>query len=209
MIRKEKYKVNLVKYSYILLCCGFITLSACQMFDSQIEEQATTLTNTGSFNSKVTGLVDKLTSNNSYNYIAKSTLVTTFVWSDTLAYKDIVHPFKQLGHQLTESIKVKLVQKNAQILEHKSATFVSIDKNASYFLSRETDDLNSNINAHYILAGTFTETIGGAMVHAEVIEFSSGRSVSAGEEFIPNAYFGPANMVSSYDGMLYRNETSR
>lgn len=206
---KKKYKVNLVKYSYILLCCGCITLSACQMFDSQIEGQATTLPSTDTFNSKVTGLVDKLTSNNSYDYKSKSTLVTTFVWSDTLTYKDITHPFKQLGHQLSESIKVKLVQKNAQVLEHKSATFVSIDQNASYFLSRETGDLNSNINAHYILAGTFTETTEGARVYAEIIEFSSGRIVSAGEELIPNAYLGPLNVVSSYDGMLYRNEKLR
>jgi hypothetical protein len=179
------------------------------MFDSLIEEQATVQVSPDTFNSKVTGLVDKLTSNNSYDYKTKSTLVTTFVWSDTLTYKDIVHPFKKLGHQLAESIKVKLVQKDAQVLEHKSATFVSMDQNASYFLSRKTDDLNSNIDAHYILAGTFTQTTGGAMVYAEIIEFSSGRIVGAGEEFIPNAYFGPANIVNSYDGMLYRNETSR
>jgi hypothetical protein len=203
---KKKYKVNLVKYSYILLCCGCITLSACQMFDSPIEVQATTLSIKDTFNSKVTGLADKLTSNNSYDYKAKSTLITTFVWSDTLTYKDIVHPFKQLGHQLSESLKVKLVQKDAQILEHKSATFVSIDQNATYFLSRETDDLNSNMNAYYILAGTFTETSGGAMVYAEIIEFNSGKIISAAEEFIPNTYLGPVNKVSSYDGMFYRNE---
>jgi hypothetical protein len=179
------------------------------MFDSLIEEQPIAQVGEDTFNSKVTGLVEKLTSNNSYDYKTKSTLVTTFVWSDSLTYKDIVHPFKKLGHQLAESIKVKLVQKDAQVLEHKSATFVSMDQNASYFLSRKTDDLNSNIDAHYILAGTFTETMGGAMVYAEIIEFTSGRIVGAGEEFISNAYFGPANIVSSYDGMLYRNETSR
>ncbi|GAC19918.1 hypothetical protein GARC_2955 [Paraglaciecola arctica BSs20135] len=206
---KETYKVNLVKYSYILLCCGCITLSGCQTFDTQIEKQATTLENTDSFNVKVTGLVDRLTSNNSYDYKAKSTLVTTFVWSDTLTYKDIVHPFKKLGHQLAESIKVKLVQKNAQVLEHKSANFVSMDKNASYFLSRDTDNLNTNINAHYILAGTFTESNGGTMVYAEVIEFNSGKIVSAAEEFIPTSYFGPINVMSSHDGMLYRNENLR
>ncbi|MBU3003047.1 FlgO family outer membrane protein [Paraglaciecola arctica] len=198
-----------MKYSYILLCCGCITFSGCQTFDTQIENQVTTLENTDSFNVKVTGLVDKLTSNNSYNYIDKSTLVTTFVWSDTLTYKDIVHPLKKLGHQLSESIKVKLVQKNAQVFEHKSANFVSMDENASYFLSRDIDNLNSNINAHYILAGTFTESNGGTMVYAQVIEFHSGKIVSAAEEFIPTSFFGPKNVMTSYDGMLYRGENLR
>jgi hypothetical protein len=179
------------------------------MFDSQVKEQATTSTNQDTFDNKITGLVDKLTSNSSYDYKAKSTLITTFVWSDTLTYKNIVHPFKQLGHQLSETIKVKLVQKDAQVLEHKSATFVSIDQNASYFLSRETDDLNSNIDAHYILAGTFTETTTGAMIYAEIIEFNSGKIVGAGQEFIPDALIGNINQVKSRDGMLFRNAKLR
>jgi hypothetical protein len=179
------------------------------MFDFQIKDQVTALASQDTFNNKITGLVDKLTNNNSYDYKDKSTLVTTFVWSDTLTYKDVVHPFKQLGRQLADSIKVKLVQKDAHILEHKSATFVSIDHNASYFLSRKTDNLNSNINAHYILAGTFTETMGGAMVHAEIIEFNSGKIVGAGQEFIPNALLGNINQVKSRDEMLFRNTKLR
>jgi hypothetical protein len=198
-----------VKFVQILVLSACVHLSSCQSIGTKTSVHTVMEKTVSTFETKTSELVDKLTKNSRYDFKNNSSLITTFVWSDTLTYKEMNHPLKNLGYQLAESIKVQLVQKEALVLEHKSARFIAIDKKATYFLSRETDDLNKTINAHYIVAGTLTEVEGGASVYAEVIEFSSGIIVSSGQEFIPSSLFWSDTQITSHDGKLFRQSQSR
>ena len=165
--------------------------------------------NHNTFDEQIDQLVEKLLANSKFDYKNHTTLITTFVWADTLTHKAINHPLKDLGDLVSETIKVRLVQNGAVVIEHKSSNYIAIDNQATYFLSRDIEDLKANIGAHYILAGTFTEIEGGANVFAQVIEYNSGEVVSAEKMFVESKTFWPTNTVVSQDGLLYRKAQSR
>ncbi|GHF00270.1 hypothetical protein GCM10011501_32220 [Thalassotalea profundi] len=162
--------------------------------------------NVNEFNNKLSSLVKQLLKSELYDHKKKATLMTTFVRADTLTYKKTDHPLQYLGHYLSDGIKTELVHRESKVIEHKSSSAVSISKDASYFLSRNIDELKGIDGAEYIIAGTFVEMENGAMVNVEVIEISTSEVVSAAREFFPNTLFWPAKSVVSRNGMLYRED---
>ena len=197
-----------MKLSYLLLALGVINLSACQVFDlaeSEVEsiEQLFGQPNS-KFDIKLSRLVDELTASKKYDHKSKSTLITTFVWSDTLTYKNIDHPLQFLGHQLSAGVKTELVQREFKVVEHKAASSVAIAKNASYFLSRDIKELANKSEAEYVIAGTYTEMEGGAMVNVEIVDVRTSMIVGAARDFFPNSLFWPANKVTTRNGKLHR-----
>jgi len=197
-----------MKLSYLLLVLGVISLSACQVFDLT-ESEVETIEKLSShpqnnFDMKLSKMVDDLTTSKKYDHKNKATLITTLVWSDSLTYKNIDHPLQFLGHQLSAGIKTELVQREFRVVEHKSASAVAISKNASYFLSRDIKELANKSAAEYVIAGTYTEMEGGAMVNVEVVDVRSSVIVGAARDFFPNALFWPSNKVTTRNGKLYR-----
>lgn len=196
-----------MKIPYILLLFACIALSACQTIDSDTGSKNTgvmSMKRTNEFDTKLSLLVDKLTALEKFDYRNKSSIVTTLVWSDNLRYKNINHPLKRLGHQMAESIKINLVSRNSRIIEHQSSSAISVSKNASYFLSRDINELTSYTEADYVIAGTYTEIEGGAMVYVEVIELKSSEVVGAAQDFFPSSFFWSANKISTRNGNIYR-----
>ncbi|MFT6896473.1 MAG: hypothetical protein ACJA13_000875 [Paraglaciecola sp.] len=196
-----------MKIPLILLLFGCIALSACQTIDSGTSGENADLMDTqrtNIFDTKMSLLVDKLTALEKFDYKKKSSLITTLVWSDSLRYKNINHPLKLFGHQMAESIKINLVNRNSKIIEHQSSSAISVSKNATYFLSRDINELKSYSEADYVIAGTYTEMEGGAMVYVEVIELKSSEIVGAAQDFFPSSLFWATNKISARDGNIYR-----
>jgi len=197
-----------MKLSYLLLTLAVINLSACQVFDlaeSEVESIEQLFGQSkNKFDMKLSKVVDDLTASKKYDHKSKATLVTTLVWSDSLTYKNIDHPLQFLGHQLSAGIKTELVQREYKVVEHKAASAVAISKNASYFLSRDIKELANKSAAEYVIAGTYTEMEGGAMVNIEVVDVRSSVIVGAAREFFPNALFWPSNKVTTRNGKLHR-----
>jgi TolB-like protein len=197
-----------MKLSYLLLALSVINLSACQVFDlaegdvESIGELYNQPKN--SFDLKLSRLVDEFTASKAYDHKHNATLITTFVWSDSLTYKDIDHPLRFLGHQLSAGVKTELVQREYMVVEHKAAASVAIAKNASYFLSRDIKELAKKSEAVYVIAGTYTEMEGGAMVNVEVVDVRTNIIVGAARNFFPNALFWPANKVTTRNGKIHR-----
>ena len=189
-------------YALLLVTC--IGLMGCQTLDSVTTADRNEVQGPATFDNKLSSLIAGLLNSKRFDYQTKPTLITTFVWSDSLSYKKQNHPFKFLGHQLADSMKTELVQHNARIVEHKSGKAVSVSATASYFLSRDINDLASNAQADYIIAGIITEMEGGVMVNAEVVEVSSSEIVSAAREFFPLSATWAKNQVSLRNDMLYR-----
>ncbi|WDE12087.1 FlgO family outer membrane protein [Thalassomonas haliotis] len=189
-------------YTVLLVTC--IGLMGCQTLDSVTPDSNEEMPATAIFDNKLSSLITGLLRSEKYDYRNKPTLITTFVWSDTLSYKSQPNAFKFLGHQLAESMKTELVQYSARVVEHKASKAVSISANASYFLSRDVKELASKAQAEYVIAGTITELDGGAMVNAEVIEISSSEIVGAAREFFPTTASWSSNQVSLRNNMLHR-----
>jgi len=197
-----------MKLSYLLVALSIVNLSACQVFDlaeDEVEsiEQLYRLP-TSKFDIKLSRLVDELTASKQYDHKSKSTLITTFVWSDSLTYKNIDHPLQFLGHQLSAGVKTAMVQREFKIVEHKAASAIAIAKEASYFLSRDIKELANKSEAEYVIAGTYTEMEGGAMVNVEIVDVRTSMIVGAARDFFPNALFWPANKVTTRNGKLHR-----
>ena len=195
-----------MNFCRIILLFFCVNIVACQSIDEEQLSKVQIIKHDENFDSRLTKLVNHLISNERYQYRDKITLVTTFVWLDSLSYKEMVHPLQYLGHQLAEGIKTELVQKNVRVVEHKSSTSVAMAKKGTYFLSRDVTELAYKSNAHYIIAGTIIEMEGGAMVNAEAVDVATNEVIGAAREFFPDSTFGNNNRAIIKDGKLYRTE---
>lgn len=190
-------------YCCVVLLMSCLGLSGCQTNNSMPPPQAAKEP-TKIFDEKLTALVEQLLLSEKFVHQNKSILMTTFVWADTLTYKENDHSLQFLGHQLQDGIKTALVQHGGKVIEHKAANAIAISKKASYYLSRDLNELANNVEAEYIVAGTLIEMEGGAMVNAEVIEVNSSEIVAAGREYFPASLFWAKQQIKLRNGLIYR-----
>jgi TolB-like protein len=162
------------------------------------------------FASHSSNLVTQLMYNKRFNYKNKPIAVTTFVWLDTLSFKQIEQPRRMFGHLLSESIKTELVKSGGEVLEFRSASALSISPDASYFLSRDLSELSNNVNVDYVLTGTLSEVDGGIWVHAEVIDIKTNKVKSAARQFFTNEVIS-SNENTSWmrNGRIFRGGSKR
>lgn len=158
------------------------------------------------FNHKVSELVVQLTQNNQFNYQQKSVAITTLVGMDTLTFESEQRTSNMLGHHISSRLKTELVQLGGKVVEHKSAQAISMSDNASYYLTRNLDDLSKNIEVGYVLAGTMLEIKGGIDINVEVIDVDSHIVVSSARTFISNKYLPKLNNTFMKEGKIYRGQ---
>lgn len=156
------------------------------------------------FSHKVSQLISQLTDTERFNYTEESTAFTPMVWTDSLTIHNEKRANVTLAHQISSNLKTELVKRGGKVVEHKSAQAISMTDDASYFLTRNLNELKHDIDVSYILAGTMLEIKSGIEVNVEVIDIDTHLVVSSASTFIDNKYLPELNKVFIQDGKIYR-----
>lgn len=210
---KNIFKVVIMKFYFIIFL--IFTITGCQMIDEEFLDEKLPIVIADQENTLemvLSSLVSQLVSQDKFDYKNQAMVVTTFVWADTLTYKNSEFTIMSLGHLLADSIKFELVQRGSKVIEHRSSNSISVSNKASYFLSRDLDELTNNIDISYVIAGTLFEVEKGVMVHAEAIDIHTKEVIGSARSFIPNQLLSSSitpNAIIVRDGQLYRNESAR
>ncbi len=193
-----------MKLSSICLLVLSLTLIGCTLMSET--KAIVTFQGDEGFEDRLSDLTEQLTKAEQFSYQEKPVAFTTLVWMDTLTYKNGQRATALLGHQISSSLKTELVQRGGQVVEHKSGQAISMSKHASYYLTRNLNDLSENIEVSYVLAGTMLEIKGGVEVNIEVIDTDSHLVVSSARTFIPNEYLPELNSVFMKEDKIYRGQ---
>jgi len=156
------------------------------------------------FNHIVSYLIEQLIRVEQFDYQIKSVAFTTLVWMDSLTVEDSQREDILLGHQISSSLKVELVQRGGKVVEHKSPQTISISKKASYYLTRNLVDLPESINVDYVLVGTMLAIKDGVTVNIEVIDIESHQVVSSANTFISNDLLPELKYIYMKEDKIYR-----
>jgi len=184
------------------------TLMGCELINESFEtvQPEVTVQADRHFDQKLSELIEQLTQVEQFHYQRKSVAFTTLVWMDTLTFKSEQGAAKQLGHQISSSLKTELVQRGGKVVEHKSARAISMSDNASYYLTRKLKELSPNIEVSYVIAGTMLEVKGGVEVNVEVIDVDTHLVVSSARTIILNEYLPELNRIFLKEGKIYRGQ---
>lgn len=148
-------------------------------------------------------LAQQLAQLDAYKITEKNTVVSTFVWNESLTTSTDQYRLSELGLQLSEQTKHALVQEKARVVETYAGKAVSISDDGTYFLSRDVEDLYQHLNADYVVTGIMSKEKAGIIVNAYVIDFKSKIIVGSAQQFFPNAIFKDENNVTIKDGKLF------
>lgn len=192
--------VCLFMLSTILMGCGLIGEKGTTI------QTGVTMQADEHFDEKLSDLIEQLIQGEQFNYQRKSVAFTSLVWMDTLTLKTAQRAGSRLGHQISSSLKTELVQRGGKVVEHKSAQAISMSDNASYYLTRNLNELAQNIEVSYVFAGTMLEVKGGVEVNIEIIDVDSHIVVSSARTFIANKYLPELNRVFLKEGKIYRGQ---
>ena len=197
-----------MKLSSICLLMLSTTVMSCGLLSDDVApvQPKVTVQADKHFDQKLSELIEQLTQVEQFNYQQKPVAFTTLVWMDTLTLANAQRADTMLGHQVSSSLKTELVQRGGKVVEHKSAQAISMSKDASYYLTRNINELSQNIEVSYVLAGTMLEVKGGVEVNVEVIDVESHIVVSTARAFISNEYLPELNNAFLKEGKIYRGQ---
>lgn len=158
---------------------------------------------TASYETLVEELVTQLVNLKSYQYSEQNTIVSTFVWNESLTAQNDITPLSSLGLHLAEQTKFHLVQKEVKIIEAYGSQALSMSDEGTYFLSRDLDELYSHLDANYIVTGVMSKQKLGVMVNAYVVDFETKLIVGSAQQLFPHSIFENENSVTQKKGKLY------
>ena len=197
-----------MKLSTVYLLMFSAALMGCSLFSEKevVKLPTVTLQTDKHFDQKLSELIEQLTRVKQFDYKKKSVAFTTLVWIDTLTLQNDQRASTVLGHQISSSLKTDLVQRGGKVVEHKSAQGIAMSNNASYYLTRNLNDLSPDIEVSYVLVGTMVEIKGGVEVNIEVIDFDSHIVVSSARTYISDEYLPALNSTFLKEGRIYRGQ---
>ena len=216
----SEYTMNIsVKTSMKIggFCLSTILLASCSNVDDSTRlcaESSTHLCSDDSnkiyaneyFDHKLSTLMEQLTQVEQFYYQQKPVAFTTLVWVDTLTLENAQGAGSLLSHQISANLRTELVQRGGKVVEHKSAQAIALSDNASYYLTRNLNDLTQDIDVKYVLAGTMLEVKGGIEVNIEVVDIDSHIVVSSARTFLLNEYLPESKRVTMKEGKIYRGQ---
>ncbi len=151
----------------------------------------------------VTRLANKLFSNAKKIHLAQSVAVGTFL-PIHLTNKPNLAEQKFIGLQIQESFITLAAQAGLNVVEFKATSAIKITSNADVMLSRNTKDLQSDINAQYFLTGTYSEHDNKLMVNARIIELANQRVIAAATDYIAMPSRHNKQKIIMKNDMIYR-----
>lgn len=109
-----------------------------------------------------------------------------------------------IAHQIQESFITIAAQVGLNVIEFKTMTHIKIKNNQDLMLSRQIDELNTNIQADYFLTGNYIEHKSQLVVNARLIELPSRRVIAAATDYIPKEVMSTTSAVTLKNNQLYR-----
>lgn len=159
--------------------------------------------NSLAYEEQVERLVDELSSLDKYEITAKNTIVSTFVWNKSFTAQSEYSALSSLGINLAEQTKHRLVQHDANIVEGYSTKSLSISDEGIYFLSRDLDELYTNLDVDYVITGVMSKQKTGIIVNAYVVDFSSKLIVGSAQQLFSYSIFSDENQATIKDGKIF------
>jgi len=137
--------------------------------------------------------------------ISRPIIVGTFLPAESLKVNDN-SKLSSYGIQIQESLSTLLTQAGLYVVEYKALSKVKIQSNSDVMLSRDAEELDSIVNADFMLTGTYVQRENSLIVNVRLINASSKVIVAAATDYIPINSMWNHSKVSIRDHQLHRSE---
>jgi TolB-like protein len=195
---------KLLSISLVTLFSTSCAFSDFTIRESEIDLSATQIQQTESLHQQVEKLARQLliTSQliNHSSTIAVGTILPTMHSGGTL-----LPPDAAFGLQIQESLITFVTQAGLNVLEYKAMPAIKISKQTDRMLSRDVNELNTNIATDYFLTGNFTTQEHSTMVNIRLIQIPENIVLAAATDYVPNNSMWSASKVSLKHNKIYRN----
>ena len=152
----------------------------------------------------VTRLANKLFLNAKDIHLDQSVAVGTFLPIHLTNTPNLVEQ-NFIGLQIQESFITLASQAGLNVVEFKTTSAIKVMSNADVMLSRNTKDLQSNINAQYFLTGTYSEHDNMLMINVRIIELANQRVIAAATDYIAMPSLHNKQKIMMKNSLIYRN----
>ena len=110
-----------------------------------------------------------------------------------------------LGLQIQESLMTFSTQAGLKVIEYKTMPSIKITDSADRMLSRNVEDLATDIAAEYFLTGTYTLQESHTMVNIRLIQVPQNIVLAAATDYVPNDAMWSQSRVNLKNNQIYRN----
>ncbi len=137
--------------------------------------------------------------------ISRPIIVGTFLPAETLVVNDS-DKLSSYGIQVQESLSTLLTQAGLHVVEYKALSKVKVENNSDVMLSRNAGELDSMINADFMLTGTYIQRENSLIVNVRLINVFNKKVVAAATGYIPINSMWNHSKVSIRNQKLHRSE---
>ncbi|MGS2720627.1 FlgO family outer membrane protein [Paraglaciecola aestuariivivens] len=109
-----------------------------------------------------------------------------------------------LGSQIQQSLMTFATQAGLKVIEYKTMPSIKINQQGDAMLSRNIDELNTNIAAHYFLTGTYTLQENSTLVNLRLIQVPDNIVLAAATDYVPNDVMWRGAKVTLQNNYIYR-----
>jgi hypothetical protein len=117
----------------------------------------------------------------------------------------LLPPDAAFGLQIQESLATFVTQAGFKVLEYKTMPAIKIGIQTDRMLSRDVNELNTNIATDYFLTGNFTTLEHSTIVNIRLIQIPENIILAAATDYVPNNSMWSGSRVSLKHNKIYRN----
>ena len=128
----------------------------------------------------VRGLMQSLISNLQQVNNKTPVAVSSFIYLDGPENKASL-----LGLQVAESLLHEIHKAGIPVLDHKVTDYMRVTQSGDFVMTRDFNELTSNIEVFYVFTGNLVKHQGGYLANARVVAMGSKVIVSSAQTFIP------------------------
>lgn len=110
-----------------------------------------------------------------------------------------------IGLQIQESLMTFATQAGLKVIEYKTMPAIKIGESADTMLSRNVNDLTTDITADYFLTGTYTLQESNIIVNIRLIQVPQNIVLAAATDYVPNDAMWSQSKVTLKNNQIYRN----
>jgi TolB-like protein len=92
-----------------------------------------------------------------------------------------------LGNQFAEALATELPQYGVQVVDFKLTQYIDVSPRGDLALSRDMQDLTTQIDMKYVLTGTLVATNRGVKINSRVVSTQDNSVIAAASTFVPKA----------------------
>ena len=132
-------------------------------------------------------------------------VIGTILPADTLTPSENIR-LSHVGLQLQESFATLATQAGLKVVEYKALKNIELIDTADLMLSRDVNKILDNVNAQYVLTGTYIPMENDIIVNVRLIETYNKTIVAAATATLPLSNLWEHNKVKIQNHSLYRGE---